>query len=64
MKKYLVSRKYTTEDFCYVEAKNKKEAIQKAKNDDFFDDGFESSDWDGGNCFNIRDFKAKEVKER
>lgn len=62
MNKYEISRKTIIQECCMVEAKNKKEAIKKAKMSEFCDNYLnEVQDWDYGKVLKDYDYKVIEV---
>lgn len=63
MKRYEVFRSYVTEESCIVEASNKKEAINKAKKEEFAKDKYEEKlGWYHQTV--VKFFKSYVVKER
>jgi len=61
MKKYFVFRKLVLRDSCIVEAKNKTDAIRKAKDSEFSEDEYESG-WETGDVLKAYGYEA-EVEE-
>lgn len=67
MTRYYVSRKLVCADCCIVEAKTKKEAIKKAKNNEFAnlrsEVDNEETDWDTSTVLNTTCYKVDGIQE-